>query len=147
MARKRYSGVSEQIKASRHRLEDAEALFAAERWRGAMYLAGYALECLLKAKLMQRFQCRKLEVLEEELHKRKLLPKSRSVFTHELESLLQLLGVVDRLKQDPAMFRRYKYANLWAPAWCYNAAPTLPEDAEVFLDAVRELRTWIMHNV
>jgi hypothetical protein len=34
-----YSGVSEQSKASTHRLDDARALLNAERWRGAMYIA------------------------------------------------------------------------------------------------------------
>ena len=38
-----------QLGASRHRWEDAEALRRAERWSGAIYLAGYAIECSLKA--------------------------------------------------------------------------------------------------
>src|SRR5437899_12929150 len=98
MAGKRHSGVSDQIKASRHRLDDAQALFEKERWRGCMYLAGYSLECLLKVKLMQRYRCRTLEVLEDDLHERRLLRRSRSMFTHELEPLLRLLGGVDRLR-------------------------------------------------
>ena len=76
MAGKRHSGVSDQIKASRHRLDDAQALFEKGRWRGCMYLAGYSLECLLKAKLMQRFRCQTLEVLEQLLHSRRLLSRS-----------------------------------------------------------------------
>ena len=31
-----YTGVSEQAKASTHRLDDARVLFNAGRWRGAM---------------------------------------------------------------------------------------------------------------
>ncbi len=48
-----YFGISEQSKASKHRLDDARALFNAVRWRGAMYMAGYALEYLLKRKVLQ----------------------------------------------------------------------------------------------
>ena len=38
-----------QLGASRRRREDAEALYSANRWAGAIYLAGYAIECSLKA--------------------------------------------------------------------------------------------------
>jgi HEPN domain-containing protein len=123
MPRKRHSGVSEQVRASRHRLDDAQALFDARRWRGCMYLAGYSLECLLKAKLIQRFRCRTLEVLEEELHQRKLLRRDRSVFTHDLEPLLQLLGAVYRLAQNVKAHRAYSDVTEWHPAWRYSSDP------------------------
>jgi len=45
-----YGGISEQSKASKHRLDDARALLNAGRWRSAMYLSGYAVECLIKIK-------------------------------------------------------------------------------------------------
>ena len=67
MVRNLFSGVSEQGKAGKHRLDDARALLNALRWRGAMYMAGYSVECLLKTKLMQMFDCRHLRELEEVL--------------------------------------------------------------------------------
>jgi len=73
MMRDPYYGVSEQRKAGKHRLEDAQALLNKSRWRGAMYMAGYAIECLLKTKLMRMFDCRHLRELEEELQTRGLL--------------------------------------------------------------------------
>jgi hypothetical protein len=48
-----FYGISEQAKAGKHRLDDAHVLFNGARWRGAMYLAGYAIECRLKTKLMR----------------------------------------------------------------------------------------------
>ena len=72
MAHDSYSGVSEQTKASKHRLADAEALLQEQRWRGVMYVGGYAVECLLKAKLMRMFKCVNLRELEEKLKRRKL---------------------------------------------------------------------------
>lgn len=39
MARGQDGGISEQSKASKHRLDDARALFASFRWQGAMYLS------------------------------------------------------------------------------------------------------------
>jgi hypothetical protein len=38
-----------QLEASRHRRKDAELLQQSARWNGAIYLAGYAIECSLKA--------------------------------------------------------------------------------------------------
>ncbi len=38
-----------QLGASRRRREDAEVLHGSGRWAGATYLAGYAIECSLKA--------------------------------------------------------------------------------------------------
>lgn len=147
MPRKRHSGVSEQIKASLHRLDDARALFEKKRWRGCMYLAGYSLECLLKTKLMQRFQCRTLEKLEDLLHTRRLLPEGRSLFTHQLERLLQLLEARDRLRGSLVTYAAFSTANEWEPAWRYNADLASELKAELFLDAVRLVRDWIQNNI
>jgi hypothetical protein len=38
-----------QLKASQRRLEDAQALLREQRWIGAMYLGGYAVECAFVA--------------------------------------------------------------------------------------------------
>lgn len=38
-----------QLGASRRRREDAEILYQSGRWSGAIYLAGYAIECSLKS--------------------------------------------------------------------------------------------------
>lgn len=38
-----------QLGASRRRREDAEVLHQSSRWAGAIYLAGYAIECSLKS--------------------------------------------------------------------------------------------------
>jgi hypothetical protein len=45
MSHDSHTGVSEQLKASKHRLDDARALLNAARWRCAMYVSGYAVEC------------------------------------------------------------------------------------------------------
>jgi len=36
---------------ARERIKDAEALFGAERYEGAMYICGYAVEIALKARI------------------------------------------------------------------------------------------------
>jgi HEPN domain-containing protein len=147
MAGKRHSGVSDQIKASRHRLDDAQALFEKGRWRGCMYLAGYSLECLLKGKLMQRFRCRTLEVLENTLHVRRLMARDRSVYTHDLELLLQLLQAKDRLRARRAVLDQFTLVNKWHPAWRYSADAASQREAEQFMTAVRDVLNWVANNL
>lgn len=60
MNRNYHNGISEQAAVSIHRLEDARVLLNAGRWRGAMYVTGYAVECLMKTKLMHIYRCRNL---------------------------------------------------------------------------------------
>jgi len=142
-----FFGATEQSKAAKHRWDDGRALLAAGRWRGAMYLAGYAIECLLKATLMRRFGCRQLADLEEELRRRGTLAGAGTVFTHQLRTLLTLAGSLNRLRQNAAIWRRFNDANRWLPAWRYTADLADREEAEEFLTAVDAVRQWIEHNI
>lgn len=147
MLRELYYGVTEQAKAGKHRLDDARALLNAVRWRGAMYLAGYAVECLLKTKLMRRFDCRHLRELEEELQRRGTLPAQATVFTHQLEVLLRLANGLDRLRQNEEHWRLFNMVNRWVPAWRYAADLSNRADAEDFLEAVERVSHWIENNL
>ena len=147
MSRNLYYGVSEQAKVSRHRLDDARALFNAVRWRGAMYMAGYAVECLLKTKLMRIYNCRHLRELEAELRRRGALTAHETIFTHQLEALLKLTQGLDRLRQNQSLWRAFNTVNRWIPAWRYTANLTNREDAEDFMRAVEQIMHWIDTNI
>jgi len=147
MNRDLHYGVSEQAKASRNRMEDARVLLNAERWRGAMYMAGYAVECLLKTKLMQMYNCRHLRELEDELQRREMIPAHGTVFTHQLEALLKLAQGLDRLQQNQSLWRTFNTVNRWVPAWRYTANPANREDAHDFINAVGRIMEWIEHNI
>jgi HEPN domain-containing protein len=146
MARKQHSGISDQRKASIRRMEDAEALFHAKRWRGAMYMAGYAVECRLKYKLMQQWRCRTLEELEERLEEH---GTPRDLFTHSLHLLLEWAGGLERLQQDnrPLWFKFSQKVNNWQPAWRYSPDLGDHDDAEEFLAATKEIITWIDNSL
>ncbi|WP_459554747.1 hypothetical protein [Lacunimicrobium album] len=146
MVRKQFHGISDQRKAGQHRLEDARNLIDGQRWRGGMYLAGYSIECLLKVKLMQIYECDHLEQLEEELQRRKLMPSQNTVFTHSLGILLNILGAKDRMRQDMAIWKLFATVNLWTAAWRYNGNASNANDAEDFYNAVCTVRNWIEHN-
>jgi len=147
MWRGTHNGVSEQGKAGKHRLDDARALINAVRWRGAMYLAGYAVECLLKTKLMQKYECRHLMELEAELRQRGEIGACVTVFTHELEMLLRLTGGRDRLRQSAETWRAFTLVNQWVPAWRYSPSLSNADDAKDFLEAVEKVSRWLEHNI
>jgi hypothetical protein len=146
MAKKHASGLSDLAKASHHRLEDARALFRERRWRGSMYMGGYAVECLLKTKLMERFQCRNLEQLEIDLHKRRRIRRQTSVFTHEISLMVNLLGCRERLRRNLQLWRDFNHACQWSPAWRYWADPATKDAAGDFIAAVARLLHWIGAN-
>jgi len=142
-----YTGVSEQAKASTHRLDDARALFNAGRWRGTMYMAGYAVECLLKTKLMQMYSCRTLHELEDELQRRGALAEHATVFTHHLELLLRLTQRFEQLRQHRMLWPQFALVNRWIPAWRYTADMANRQDAADFLEAVAQTMQWLEHNL
>lgn len=65
------------------RLEDAEALLSAGRFGGAYYVAGYAVECALKACIARKTRAESWP------------PKNvdKSHYTHDLEKLLLTAGL------------------------------------------------------
>lgn len=142
-----YSGITEQSKASTHRLEDARALLNAGRWRGAMYMAGYAVECLLKTKLMRVYGCRTLRELENELQRRGALAEHATIFTHQLELLLRLTQRLESLRQHRTLWPQFNLVNRWLPAWRYTADLSNRRDSEDFLEAVVQIMNWIESNV
>jgi HEPN domain-containing protein len=74
------------------RLQEARALFAADFPEGAYYLAGYAVECALKACIAKRTR-------EHDFPEKKLVIDSH---THDLGKLLDVAGLSDLLKNDVA---------------------------------------------
>jgi hypothetical protein len=146
MSKKQFGGVSELSKAGKHRRDDAEALFGRKRWRGAMYLAGYAVECLLKVKLMRRFRCQNLDGLDGVLKRRGLIPEKATVYDHSIELYLRALGGLDALRSDRTMWGHYNVANGWVPSSRYSPDLSGPEDAEDFLIATDALIGWVENN-
>ena len=74
------------------RLEEARALLAAELPNGAYYLAGYAIECALKACIAKRTK-------EHDFPDKRLAEKS---FSRDVEKLLDAAGLTDVMKNDLA---------------------------------------------
>lgn len=143
----RHAGISEQAGAAIRRLADARALLAAgsPHTRGAMYLAGYAIECRIKAKAMERRACRTLRDLAAKI----TLPSER-VFAHRLEPLLRdLLGrsIQERLNNPGSLVRSdWVHVNRWDPQWRYDKSNPARPEAEHFVGAVVRVFRWLEAN-
>ena len=72
------------------RIRDAEALLDAGRWSGAYYLAGYAVECALKACIAKRTS-------QHDFPDKNTVQKS---YSHDLVILIDLAGLKLQLKLD-----------------------------------------------
>lgn len=71
------------------RLKEADVLIANGCWSGAYYLAGYAVECALKACIAR----------ETERHEFPDLKRVKSSYTHDLVELLRLADLNGTLRE------------------------------------------------
>jgi HEPN domain-containing protein len=119
-------------KIARERLKDASVLLRAGRYEGAIYLGGYAVEIALKERI-----CRTLK-WNEFPHTRSEFQDYQSLKTHNLEPLLTLSGVKDRIKSR--YLAEWYVVATWDPEARYNPIGNVSRaDAEALIKAVRVL--------
>ena len=101
------------------RLKEAKALLSAELPDGAYYLAGYAVECALKACIAKRTQ-------EHDFPEKKLVNDSH---THDLGKLLQLAELKAELdlviEANPAMRSNLETVQDWSETARYQRKTVL----------------------
>ncbi len=86
---------------ARTKLLDARALLRAKRWSGAYYLAGYAVECGLKACILRRLEADVGLIFKERRW-------AESCWTHNLELLVQLADLRPDLEADLSANQKLK---------------------------------------
>jgi hypothetical protein len=124
--------VGELDKIAEARLDDAKALLAANRYDGAIYLCGYAVELALKARI-----CRVLNWPDFPRTGGEFQPY-KSFQTHELDVLLRLSGQESRIKQQ--YFGVWNIVALWKSESRYNIVGTAQtSDAQAMIQAVEQL--------
>jgi HEPN domain-containing protein len=90
------------------RIKEAEVLLKAKCYHGAYYLAGYALECTLKA-------CIAKQIKEFDFPVRKLTNDS---YTHDLNKLLLTAGLKQQLDEQEKLNKDFKLN--WAVALMWS---------------------------
>ena len=123
---------SELWDIARTRLKDADVLVNSQRYHGAIYVCGYAVELALKAKI-----CRTL--------KWKGYPSTRAEFqdfqtfrTHNLDVLLKLSGAEDKIKTG--LFPEWSAVANWEPDVRYQpVGSATKEGAKLMIDSASRL--------
>jgi HEPN domain-containing protein len=121
------------------RLREAEALYSAGFYDGSVYLAGYAVELGLKARI-----CRLLRVAEYPLN------IGQAFKSHNFEQLKVLAGLSAEIdiNKNKELYDNWSKAIFWDPEQRYNAPGTYnPNTAKVILDSIRAkpngVLTWL----
>ena len=97
------------------RVRDAEALLNSGRWSGAYYLAGYAIECGLKAciaKLTNQYDFPNKEVAQKS-------------YTHKIETLVEVANLKLQRESDvagnPSLGSNWQIVKDWAETTRYQS--------------------------
>lgn len=150
---KRFRGVSagQARHIAEERYKDAKVLLHSpnRRYSGALYLSGLVLDCLFKAKLLEKYP----EVAGAS-------PQSLSEDHRFIQSLIfrshdlaEMLAYLPEILQRLSAMEEYKRARLttsirmlcdrWTIQTRYSTQPVPKEDAEDFFDRLTELKPWL----
>lgn len=122
---------------TRLRLREAEALFQAGCYNGAVYLSGYAVEAALKARI-----CKLLGTED--------YPDSgkyKAVYAvHNLDQLLFLAGLKGKAEtQEAQIFNNWATASPWTPELRYKPPGIFTrQEALEILDAIRDSKHGVL---
>jgi len=121
-------------KIAKARLKDAELLFEARRYEGANYLCGYAIELGLKSRICKTLRWPGFPSTRKEFE------GYQSFKTHDLDVLLHLTGIEDRIKSQ--FFAEWSVVAEWDPESRYQTiGKVTPGDALLMINSVRTLLT------
>lgn len=111
---------------SRLRKREAATLLRARHYAGAYYLAGYAVECALKA-------CLAKQTKKHDFPNKKL---GTEAWTHDLQRLVQLAGLSAALDQgmkvNPALELNWSIVKDWSEAVRYELGITSAEARDLY---------------
>lgn len=119
------------------RLDDAQALFAARRFAGAYYIAGYSVECGIKVVIAKQFKARDIP------NKKKVV----DIHTHSLGKLISeadLKVALDvEIKGRTTFAANWQTVSAWSEVARYNPAIKKIE-ARDMLDAITDPSDGVM---
>ena len=119
------------------RIKEAEVLLKAECYHGAYYLAGYALECILKA-------CIAKQIKQFDFPDKKLANDS---YTHDLAKLLITAGLKQELMRQESKDINFKLnwsvANKWSEESRYDHS-IQRQDARDLFGAITENESGVL---
>lgn len=120
---------------SKIRLDDGQALLksnAQQRFGGAIYIAGYGVECALKARICAFRN-------EDELHK--------DFFHHDLRRLAEATDKWLEIKASPERQERLAYLeSTWMVTMRYEGKSYSKNDVREFIERASGFVTWLLRS-
>lgn len=122
------------FRSAMQRFEDAEILLAADRTTGAVYLAGYSIECILKALILEALPAsRRVEVMAE----------FRGAKAHNYDWLRSLYYDETKGPRFPMeVTEAFTFVRDWSSELRYAPFTIAYEDAEGFIEAIKTIIAW-----
>ncbi len=129
--------VNELRSLCKDRIKEAEALTKSKLYDGAFYLCGYAVEMGLKKRI-----CRTLHWNKGYPHTEAEFKNLASFKTHNLDVLLHLSGIEDKIKKQ--FLSEWSIVTAWKPEIRYASRTKTAEMAKGMLAAVKKLLTQLV---
>jgi HEPN domain-containing protein len=122
---------------ARQRFEEAEILLKNRRPNGCIYLAGFAVECILKSLILANTTKRQRE---------KVMLAVKAEYGHDLDALRKEAGRrgIHMTREVMEEFRR---SNTWNNNLRYSPGIQSTEDAQTLLSAADEVIMWAIRAV
>jgi AbiV family abortive infection protein len=122
------------------RLADAEVLLANGRFGAAYYLAGYAVECALKACIAKLTKAEDFPIKNS----------ANTVYIHDSKKLAAVaavdIAITQLTKQDPAFQDNWEIVTEWSEESRYDRAVD-QRLAELMMNAVANARTGVLQCI
>jgi hypothetical protein len=120
-------------RAAQQRFDDALLLLEMERTPAAVYLAGYSVECILKALILSAVP----RVQEAEI-----LGMFRGARAHDYEWLMHLYTEKGGAGMPPHVVTHFVRVNSWSTDMRYAPGTVVAREAHAFVDAAAAIITW-----
>lgn len=122
-------------RAAEQRWEDAEFLFSEDvrRTTASVYLAGYCVECMLKALILSQVPKGEREEMLELFRGRK---------AHDYEWLRDVYYSKGGARFPPDVVQAFSTVSVWGTEMRYQPGTIPEDDAEEFLKAVQIIWDW-----
>jgi HEPN domain-containing protein len=115
------------------RFEEAQVLFKANYNTGAVYLAGYGIECMLKALVIMAVPA---------VTRNQVLRSFRTARAHDYAWLRDMYLIRGGAKFPSQIARAFTLVNEWSTEIRYSPTSVRTEEAEAFLNSASVIIKW-----
>ncbi|MEO5715601.1 MAG: HEPN domain-containing protein [Luteolibacter sp.] len=120
------------LEVAKIRLVDAQVLLENKRHHGAVYLAGYSVECALKWAITRR-------------NEQPYLPSTLE--THDLQKLIEQTGLIPEMRQDLGTWTLFSaLVDEWGPHGRYETKALDARAAARLYKQIKQVYSWITEH-